>query len=102
MAEHLVAKTGEIKDGEAKRVVVGSNEIAIYNLGGKFYATDDVCTHAYASLADGFIEDGIVECPLHAGRFEIATGKALGVPVTQDIKVYTLRVDGESIYVDVP
>lgn len=101
MAEHLVAKTGEVKEGEAKRVVVGSNEIAIYNLGGTFHATDDVCTHAYASLSDGFIEDGIVECPLHAGRFEIATGKALGVPVTQDIKVYKVRVDGDSIYVDV-
>lgn len=101
MTEHLVAKTGDIKDGEAKRVVVGSNEIAIYNLAGKFFATDDICTHAYASMADGFIEDGIVECPLHAGRFEIATGKALGVPVTQDLKVFKLRVDGDSIYVDV-
>jgi nitrite reductase/ring-hydroxylating ferredoxin subunit len=101
MTEHLVAKTGDIKDNEAKRVVVGSNEIAIYNLGGKFYATDDICTHAYASMADGFIEDGIVECPLHAGRFEICTGKALGVPVVQDLKVFKLRVDGENIYVDV-
>ena len=101
MTEHLVAKTGDIKDGEAKRVVVGSNEIAIYNLAGKFFATDDICTHAYASMADGFIVDGIVECPLHAGRFEIATGKALGVPVTQDLKVFKLRVDGDSIYVDV-
>lgn len=101
MTEHLVAKTGEIKDNEAKRVVVGSNEIAIYNLGGKFFATDDICTHAYASMADGFIEDGIVECPLHAGRFEIATGKALGVPVTQDLKVFKVRIDGENIYVDV-
>ena len=101
MTEHLLAKTGDIKDGEAKRVVVGSNEIAIYNLGGQFYATDDICTHAYASMADGFIEDGIVECPLHAGRFEIKTGKALGVPVVQDLKVFKVRVDGENIFVDI-
>ena len=101
MAEHLVAKTGEIKDGEAKRVVIGSNEIAIYNLGGKFYATDDICTHAYASLADGFVEDGIVECPLHAARFDIKTGKVLSMPATTDIRVFKVRVDGESIYVDV-
>jgi nitrite reductase/ring-hydroxylating ferredoxin subunit len=52
-------------------------------------------------MADGFIEDGIVECPLHAGRFEICTGKALGVPVTQDLKVFKVRVDGDSVYVDI-
>jgi nitrite reductase/ring-hydroxylating ferredoxin subunit len=99
MAEHLVAKTGEIEDGQAKRVVIG--EIAIYNLGGKFYATDDICTHAYASLADGYIEEGQVECPLHAARFDIVTGKALGMPATVDLRVFKVRVDGDSIYVDV-
>jgi len=101
MAEHLVAKTGEIEDGQAKRVVIGENEIAIYNLGGKFYATDDICTHAYASLADGYIEEGQVECPLHAARFDIVTGKALGMPATTDLRVFKVRIDGDSIYVDI-
>ena len=67
---------------------------------GEFYATDDICTHAYASLSEGYIEDGCVECPLHAGLFDIKTGKAQGVPVTEDIKTYPVRVEGENIYIE--
>lgn len=102
MAEsHLVAKTTEIPEDEAKRVVIGEHAIAIFNLGGEFYATDDTCTHAYASLSEGYVEEGQVECPLHAGIFDIKTGEALEMPVTEDIKTYPVRVEGEDIYVEV-
>lgn len=102
MAEsHLVAKTTEIPEDEAKRVVVGEHEIAIFNLGGEFFATDDTCTHAYASLSEGYVEDGCVECPLHAGVFDIRTGEAKEMPVTEDIKTYPVRVEGEDIYVEI-
>ena len=100
-ASHLVAKTTEIAEDEAKRVTVGDQQIAIFNLDGTFYATDDVCTYAYASLSEGYIEDGCVECPLHAGLFDIKTGKAKGVPVVEDIKTFPVRVEGEDIYVEV-
>ena len=102
MAEsHLVAKTTEIPEDEAKRVIIGDHQIAIFNLEGTFYATDDVCTHAFASLSEGYVEDGCVECPLHAGMFDIKTGKAQGVPVVEDIKTYPVRVDGEDIHVEI-
>lgn len=102
MAEsHLVAKTTEIPVDEAKRVIIGEQQIAIFNLDGTFYATDDICTHAFASLAEGYIEDGCVECPLHAGVFDIKTGKAQGVPVVEDIKTFPVRIEGENIYVEV-
>ena len=102
MAEsHLVAKTTDIPEDEGKRVVVGDHQIAIFNLGGEFYATDDICTHAYASLAEGYVEDGFVECPLHAGLFDIKTGAAQGVPVVEDLKTYPVRIDGEDIYVEI-
>lgn len=102
MAEsHKVAKTSEIPEDEGKKVVIGDKHIAIFNVGGEFLATDDICTHAYASLSEGFVEDGIVECPLHAGCFEIKTGKAQGTPVTEDIATYPVKIDGEDIYVEV-
>lgn len=102
MAEsHLVAKVGEIAEDEAKKVIIGEEHIAIFNLGGEFFATDDICTHAYASLSEGYVEDGFVECPLHAGRFDIKTGKAQGVPVIEDIKTFPVKVDGDNIYVEV-
>ncbi len=102
MAEsHLVAKTTEIPEDEAKRVVIGDQQIAIFNLNGAFYATDDVCTHAYASLSEGYVEDGCVECPLHAGLFDIKTGEVRGMPAEEDIKTFPVRVEGEDIYVEV-
>jgi 3-phenylpropionate/trans-cinnamate dioxygenase ferredoxin subunit len=99
---HHIAKTKDIEDEAGKAFKIGDLEIAVWKTGGKFYATDDICTHAYASLADGYVEDGCVECPLHAGRFEIATGKAMGAPVFTDIKTYPLRVEGEDIIVEIP
>ena len=99
---HLVAKVGEIEEDEAIQVTIGEFVLAIFNLGGSFYATDDTCTHAFASLADGYVEDGCVECPVHAARFEIATGKAVALPAEEDIKTYPVRVEGEDIYVELP
>ena len=99
---HAVAKTGDLGEDEAMQVIVGKQEIAIYNLGGEFYATDDICTHAYASLADGYIEGDQIECPLHGGCFDIKTGKALTAPLTQDIKTYEVKIDGDDILVGLP
>lgn len=98
---HAVAKTADLDDGEALQVMVGRKEIAIYNLEGKFYATDDICTHAYASLADGYVEGDQIECPLHGGCFDIRTGKATTPPVTEDLKTYEVKVDGDDIMVGV-
>jgi nitrite reductase/ring-hydroxylating ferredoxin subunit len=99
---HAVAKTGDLDEGEAIQVIVGRKEIAIYNLNGEIYATDDICTHAYASLADGYMEGELIECPLHGGCFDIKTGKAMTAPVTEDLKVYEVKIDGEQILVGVP
>ncbi len=99
---HAVAKTGDLDEGEAVQVIVGRKEIAIYNLDGAFYATDDICTHAYASLADGYIEGELIECPLHGGCFDIKTGKAMTPPVTDDLATYEVKIDGDQIMVGVP
>ena len=99
---HSVAKTDDLDEGEAMQVIIGRKEIAIYNLDGKFYATDDICTHAYASLADGYVEGELIECPLHGGCFDIKTGKAMTPPVSEDLKTYELKIDGEQILIGVP
>ena len=99
---HTVAKVGEIEEDSGKGVKIGDREIAVWNAGGTYYATDAICTHAFVSLVDGYVEDGCVECPLHAGRFELATGKAQGAPVTVDLQTYPVRVEGDSIVIEVP
>ncbi|MPY71609.1 MAG: Rieske 2Fe-2S domain-containing protein [Alphaproteobacteria bacterium] len=102
MEFHEVAKTSELDEDEAIQVLVGRKEIAIYNLGGEYFATDDICSHAYASLADGYVENGQVECPLHGACFDIRTGKALTAPASIDIGTYEVKVEGDTIFVGVP
>jgi nitrite reductase/ring-hydroxylating ferredoxin subunit len=97
-----VAKTGDLQPGSVRQFRAGSRRIALYNVAGTFYATDDVCTHAEASLSDGFLDGEEIECPLHQGRFHVPTGRALCFPVTEDVASFPVRIDGDDVLVDVP
>lgn len=66
----------------------------------KFYATDGLCTHELAHLADGFVMDSIIECPKHNGRFDYRTGAAKGAPVCVNLKTYAVRVDGDHVLIE--
>ena len=93
------ADRAALSDGEVIGVIVAGREIALYEMDGEICATDDICTHAYAKLSDGWMEKGEIECPLHAGRFDIKTGKATAPPCVDDIKTYPVRVEGGEIQV---
>ncbi|MFQ5958790.1 MAG: non-heme iron oxygenase ferredoxin subunit [Alphaproteobacteria bacterium] len=99
---HRVASTSEVTEDEPKAVQVGDHPVALYKVDGAFYATHDICTHEFASLSEGFIEGDAIECPLHAGKFHIPTGRALAPPVTEDLRTYRVKVEGNDIYVEVP
>jgi len=96
-----VAKAAEIAPGAMKAIETNDRNIALYNVGGTFFATDNECTHAYAMLTDGTMDGGIIECPLHGGAFEIATGKGQGAPIFCDVKCYPVRVSGADVEVQV-
>ena len=93
------ASRGDLPEGDIKGVVIAGREIAIYNLGGEIHATDDICTHAYARLSDGWLDRDEIECPLHAGRFDVKTGKAVAPPCTEDLKTYPVRLVGDDIQI---
>ena len=93
------AGRGELAAGDVLGVAVGGLDIAIYDIDGRLYATDNVCTHAYARLSDGWLDRAEIECPLHAGRFDVATGKAVAPPCTEDLKTYPVRIVGDEIQV---
>lgn len=78
----------------------GGRRIALYRVGGTYYATSGVCTHANACLSDGEVVEGYIECPVHFGLFEIATGRAAGAPVSVDLRTYPVRVEGTRIEID--
>ena len=94
------AKRRDVAEGDVLGVVIGGHEIALYGLdGGEVVATDDICTHAYAKLSDGWLDKGEIECPLHAGRFDVKSGKATAPPCTDDLKIYPVRLVGDDIQV---
>ncbi len=86
--------------GEMLAVEVGRTSLAIYHLDdGSWHVTDNVCTHAFAMLTDGWLDGAEIECPLHAGRFDVRTGKALCPPVEEPLRTYPVRVEGDAVMV---
>lgn len=101
MGWHAVADDAALGDDEALGVRVGDIPVAIVRAGGALHAVHNVCTHQYALLSDGYVEDGCIECALHQGRFELTTGNAMCAPVTEPIRVYPVKVEDGKILVDV-
>lgn len=98
-----VASVAEVAEGQMVAARIGEREIAVYHLpGGDYRATSNICTHEYAQLSDGWLEDGCIECPLHAARFDVRTGKALCAPAEENLTVYELKREGDDLLVDVP
>jgi nitrite reductase/ring-hydroxylating ferredoxin subunit len=102
MADNIVrvCAQSEIAPETVKAYEVGDKRLAVYNLGGGFYVTDDECTHASASLADGMLEDGIIECCLHFGAFDVKTGAVKAPPCSLALRTYKVVLQGDDVCVD--
>ena len=94
-----VAKAADVPEDGTLRVQFGTEPVCLYNLSGKILATHDTCTHGQASLADGFIEGEEIECPLHQGRFHIATGRAVGIPCIDDVRSYAVKIENGAVLI---
>lgn len=75
--------------------------IALYNLDGQFYATDDRCSHGDAFLSQGDVIDGVIYCPLHAGGFDIMTGEPVHPPCEEPVKTYRVQERDGDLYLEV-
>ena len=104
-----VCSVDEVPPGKAKMVRVEGRPIAIFNLNGDFYATDDNCPHERGPLSEGFIEGEHVTCPWHGATFHIVSGKALeppagekmGPPVDKGIACYSVRIVGAEVEIEI-
>lgn len=97
MQFETVAAVCDLEPGQGLRLEVKGRFIAIFEVDGNYHAIDDLCTHGNASLADGWQEGCEIECPLHQGRFDVTTGKALTAPCVEDVRSYPLRVEGGNL-----
>ncbi|MGJ7495292.1 non-heme iron oxygenase ferredoxin subunit [Variovorax sp. RT4R15] len=87
------APVDEVPADDVVGMLVGGRDIALYNVDGQIYATDNVCTHGHARLCDGFLEGHEIECPLHQGKFDVRDGKPTCAPVTESIRWYPVKID---------
>lgn len=102
MAEFVaVAKTSDLKSGDRIVVEVKGHYVAVFNVGGTFYAIEDVCTHDGGPLAEGELYDHEIECPRHGARFDIRTGKVLSMPAVTDVPRYEVRITGEDVQINI-
>lgn len=97
-----VAATEDVIEGAALAVEAGGRPLALYRVEDALFCTANVCTHAHALLSDGWLEGHVIECPLHAGQFDIRTGQALGPPVEQAIAVFEVRCEAGRVLVRLP
>jgi len=98
-----VASTGDVPEGEARKVTVKGVEIALVNLGGGEYrAVGDVCSHAHYFLSEGEVDvdDHTIECPKHGSTFDLETGAPTTLPATMPVPAFPVKVDGDTILID--
>jgi nitrite reductase/ring-hydroxylating ferredoxin subunit len=100
MAWKKVCRTNEIAHGCALQIK-GDNPIAVFHVGNEFFATDDTCTHAKFSLAEGYIEGEEVVCALHEARFCLRTGRVLSPPAFVPLRTYPVCVEGGEVFVEI-
>jgi naphthalene 1,2-dioxygenase system ferredoxin subunit len=100
----VVATAAEVGVGAMIGTQGGGQSLAVYNVEGSYYATSNICTHQYAHLTDGWLDGNIIECPLHAGQFDVTSGAGLGPPITCNLRTFPVRVvDGKiEVYVEPP
>ena len=95
-----VCSKAEVSPGSVKAFAVGANMLAVYNIDGTYYVTDDECTHAAASLADGMLEGDVIECCMHMGSFHVPTGKVVDPPCEVPLRTYRVVLEGDDVCAD--
>jgi len=102
MAEWVkVAQVGEVGPGQKKPIDLDGVAVLLFNVGGQYYAIEDVCTHDGAPLSGGRFNGNYIACPRHGARFDVCTGRALTMPAVEPVETYPVKIEGNDILVEV-
>lgn len=97
-----VAKVHHIKPGQSRFVQVDGHAVALFNIDGIYFGLDNTCSHSRGPLSEGRLSGNKITCPWHGAQFEVPTGKCLAGPATEDVKTYSVHVENDSIFIEVP
>src|SRR5205807_9585922 len=102
MAMTKVANVGDVPSGAGKVVQAGNTALALFNIGGKFYAVDNRCTHVGGPLGQGKVEGNVVTCPWHGSRFDVTTGQVVAPPARRPVAAFPATVVNGEVFVEMP
>lgn len=98
-----VCSTDDIEPEDVIPVQHAGADYAVYrSLGDRYYATAGRCTHEAQLLCDGLVLGDVIECPKHNGRFDYRTGRALAAPVIVDLATYPVKIEDNTLYIEIP
>ena len=102
MGKIIVGKISDIPAGKMQKVAADGKEILVINVDGNYYAINDTCTHAGASLSEGTCEGTTITCGWHGAKFDCKTGKLEAFPAKiKDLNSYKVVVESENVFVEV-
>lgn len=96
-----VCDSKALKEGEILDFDHGESRILVARAGGQVFATDRICTHAYADLSTGILneEESTVTCPLHLSAFKLDSGIPQNLPAEVPLKTYKVKIQENAIYI---
>ncbi|HET7391405.1 MAG TPA: non-heme iron oxygenase ferredoxin subunit [Nitrososphaeraceae archaeon] len=96
-----VCETKPLKNGDLLDFDYGDKNILISKAGNKIYATDRICTHAYADLSTGFMNENekTITCPLHMSIFKLEDGTPQNLPAEEPLKTYKVKIQDNWVYI---
>jgi nitrite reductase/ring-hydroxylating ferredoxin subunit len=95
-----LCNAADVEPGAALKVEAGDLTLAVFNVDGEYYVTDDLCTHGPGSLSEGYIEDDVVECNFHNGQFNIKTGEVVSPPCMIPVKTYKTVIENGRVLIE--
>jgi nitrite reductase/ring-hydroxylating ferredoxin subunit len=100
MTWHAVGKVDDLREGEVVPLSIGTENVALYRIEGRFYATSNICTHAMALMSDGYVDGDCIECPIHQALFHIPTGEVRSEPATEPLRAYPVKIENDQVLVE--
>jgi nitrite reductase/ring-hydroxylating ferredoxin subunit len=95
-----VCSAGDVPEGATLKVETEGLTLAVFNVEGTFYVSDDHCTHGPGSLSEGELDGYEIECDFHQGRFDVRTGAVAGPPAMIPVRTYDATVEGDRVVIE--
>jgi 3-phenylpropionate/trans-cinnamate dioxygenase ferredoxin subunit len=102
MTAHLVASLSDLPETGSKAFPIAGRSVLLCRSAAGLFATENMCSHAYALLEGGKVKGHYVFCPLHGVRFDLRDGSPSGNLTKKPITIYPVHIADDQVYVELP